>query len=110
MNNDELLGIVDSLENLCGVVLLIYSAGRAVDNALAAGDARHGIERSLERRADVGVKSAGVCADNGDVLSLTCCDAATAILASVCVDDIIEGDYYKLAGKQKPVKPYHPTM
>ena len=78
MNNDKLLGIVDSLENLCGVVLLIYSAGRAVDNALAAGDARHGIERSLERRADVGVKSAGVCADNGDVLSLTCCDAAAA--------------------------------
>ena len=78
VNNDELLGIVDSLENLCGVVLLIYSAGRAVDNALAAGDARHGIERSLERRADVGVKSAGVCADNGDVLSLACCDAAAA--------------------------------
>ena len=78
VNNDELLGIVDSLENLCGVVLLIYSAGRAVDNALAAGDARHGIERSLERRTDVGVKSAGICADNGDVLSLTCCDAAAA--------------------------------
>lgn len=78
VNNDELLGIVDSLENLCGVVLLIYSAGRAVDDALTAGDTRHGIERSLERRADVGVKSAGVCADNGDVLSLTCCDAAAA--------------------------------
>ena len=49
-----------------------------VDDALAAGDARHGIERSLKRRADVSVKSAGVCADNGDVLSLTCCDAAAA--------------------------------
>ena len=30
------------------------------------------------RLPDVGVKSAGVCADNGDVLSLTCCDAAAA--------------------------------
>ncbi len=78
VNNDELLGIVDSLENLCSVVFLIYSAGRAVDDALTAGDARHGIERSLERRADMGVKSAGVHADNGDVLSLTCCDAAAA--------------------------------
>jgi len=78
VNNDELLGVVYSLEHLCGVILLVDSAGRAVDYALAAGDARHGVERLLECRADVSVKAAGVCADNGDVLSLARGYAAAA--------------------------------
>jgi len=78
VNNYELLGVVDSLEHLCGVVLLVDSAGRAVDYALAARDARHGVERLFECRADVSVKAAGVCADNGDMLSLARGYAAAA--------------------------------
>ena len=78
LNNNVLGGIVESFDNLIGIVLLAESAGRANVDALTAGYAGNVIQLSLESAADVGVKATCVSTDDGNVLILAGCNAAAA--------------------------------
>ena len=78
MNNDVLGGIGDSLEYLIGVVALNQSACGTYNCTLTAAYAGNVVQFLIERTADHGVKAAVVSADDGNILLLTSCYAATA--------------------------------
>ena len=104
VDNDKFFGVIDCGEHLVGVVFFNNRAGRAVDDALTAGNARHVGKVFVERRADVRVKAAGVCADNGNALRVAGGNTAAAKNAFVVVTHHVRGGVVEiivngLAGK-----------
>ena len=65
-----LLGVVDGVDDLLGVVLLGEGAGGAADDALAAGHTGYVAQGALKGAADVGVEAAVVGADDSHALVL----------------------------------------
>ena len=98
LHDDDLFGIVDGIDDVLRVVLLGQSAGRAGDDALAAGNAGHFAERHLKCAADLGIETAVVCADDGDVLLLAGCHAAAAQDALCVISFKVQRAVILLAG------------
>lgn len=58
------------IDDLLGIVLFGEGTCRAGYDTLTAGNAGHFAERHLKCAADLGIETAVVCADDGDVLLL----------------------------------------
>jgi len=68
LNDDALCGIGKSRPNFIRLILLVESAGGAGNDALSAGNAGDGVQRSVEGAADMGVEAALIYADDRSVL------------------------------------------
>jgi len=86
-NDNVLGGIVESVDDLGGLVLLLQSAGGAGNDALAAGNTCNVVELCIKGAADVGVETTIVCTDNRNKLILTGTYAAAAENALGVVTD-----------------------